>query len=468
MLAGTVATRVERLALLRDAALAKPTAQGWVVLAFQIWLVLLWHTVMVLVTPPLVAAVVVPASKFWYHLGLTSSYTGSVDSWWSSPGELLVGLASSLIAVVLEGVAGWIPFRFVTWRQQLPLELFVRSWWRTCLWGTAVIPVGAVVVSLLPPISVLAGLSQLTLPVYLVFGPAFFARSESRSRRRRLARWRPVCPECGYSLRKLQADRCPECGVAFPTKSRVFRRWAGQRLNWERVQRGNFLFAYLKTVLTIVFWPWGAARGVAIPDRLPRAIRWATVHLVLLALAGVALGSSLYFSHWIQRKVMGTPGWPGGVSGAYEPSTFRVALWAGQSFGAWLVALAALPLLGIGLGYVSPGRHPAASRAIAKWSLYISIVLAGLFVAIYTAQFLNWLWFPRFVGGFKTAWSPAHPSVTLLAIPYGIWWAIGVSVNPYLRARGFRVFLANAVLFVVAWLLLTDVLFPADAFGSLL
>ena len=63
----------------------------------------------------------------------------------------------------------------------------------------------------------------------------------------RVSRWRPVCPDCGYSLRGATSDRCPECGVPYPTTARTYRRWAVRRLPWDRLHRGSLLIAYFKS-----------------------------------------------------------------------------------------------------------------------------------------------------------------------------------------------------------------------------
>lgn len=43
-------------------------------------------------------------------------------------------------------------------------------------------------------------------------------------------RWN-TCPECGYNLRKLKSDRCPECGLAFTSEPQ-----ADQSVERERVE----------------------------------------------------------------------------------------------------------------------------------------------------------------------------------------------------------------------------------------
>jgi len=264
-------TRTEPFASLRDAVLARPTARGWIVPVFQLWLILVSHPAIVFIATWIAHIAGTLSSRFWHSLTLSPTAIAWRPA--RTPGldtnVLLDGLAvaavAAPVAMILEAVSAWIPFRFVARQRRPPLSRFVRSWWRTCLWGYLVIPAGAAIFADAPHNVFFEALPALALCAYAVFGPALLARSERPYLRR--SRWRPVCPECGYSLRRLRGERCPECGVAFPTTSRVFRRWAVRRLIWERLQRGNALFAYIKTVLTIVFWPCRAARGVAVPDR---------------------------------------------------------------------------------------------------------------------------------------------------------------------------------------------------------
>jgi hypothetical protein len=339
--------------------------------------------------------------------------------------------------------------------------MFVRSWWRTCLLAYVCIPAFVFVAAGISIDALESGTGPLIVAC-AIFGPAYFARRE----RRRLPRWRPQCPECGYSLRRLVSPRCPECGVAFPTDSRVFRRWATRRLIWERVHRGGFVFAYIKTVLMILVRPDAAARGLAIPDRFPRAVRWAGVHITLLALVGLALGSDGLFISWVYARIVESP-WSE-LTPDWAPGGGRIAWWASQSLVAWIVGLAVFPLVGVLLAYAAPGRHPAARRAVAKWSLYASILLVPTFVLVNARQIMYWLSSLATVAiGFSTG-ADRTWSLTPCALIYGFWWAAGVAANPYLRRRGPAVFAINFALYITSWIVITRFLYPPGALGDLL
>lgn len=464
------------LARLRAALLAQPGADGAGTILLQLTLIILWHPVVLLLAWAATEHIMVPASKFWHELGLTSSYIRSVDApelslpsgaeQWRA---LLVGLA--LLAIV-EACLVYLPIWVTTRPTQLSLPRFVRLWWRTWLWGTLLIPAGAVLISLLPEPANEAGplglpVYMLVLPFYFLAAPAWLAWRE-KPRRPRLARWRPVCPECGYSLRRAVADRCPECGQPFPTASRVYRRWAWQRLVWDRANRGSLLFAYIKTIFMIVFRPRRAARGLLLPDHYPRAIRWAATHLLLLALLGLALGSDLYFTKVITDPLTGAPDYH--ESG---PAAGVVSVWAAQSAIAWLFVTGGMPLLGIALGVAIPGRHPAAKRGIAKWSLFASLIPLFVFLASYGISVTRDSWL---IAGSGIPWwnalfwdrSAAQKVLVWMPPLYAVWWALGVSANPYLPRRSLGVFAVHAALYIGVWVVLTTVCFNAEGLGDLL
>jgi hypothetical protein len=462
-----LSARSQRFALLRDAALARPTARGWIVGAVQVGLIVLSHGTTVIVSENALATVHEPASQFWYQVGLGFGDTNSFGKPPLSPSALAGVLLGSMIMALVQGVVAWLPFRIPTWRQRLPMALFIRSWWRTCAWGALVVPVGCILVAALPSLPMLTYATWCLLIVYAALGPMFFARLETRQPRRGLPQWRPECPECGYSLRKLRGDRCPECGVAFPTNSRVFRRWAVQRLVWERVHRGNFAVAYLKTALTIIIRPLRAARGTVIQDRSGRAIRWATTHVVLLAIAAVGGGVLL---HWLRLYVNPYAWWM--QRSGQIPTGRALLICSLQSLLAWLVALAVIPLIAVCLSVAVPARHPAATRSMIKWSLYCTVVAALGFAACCAHTVGRWLlleWFvPGLRGNMWLLYTPVFPPIVLMALTYGLWWAIGVSANPYLRRRGLAAFAAYFALYVLAWLALASLLFPPGAIRELL
>lgn len=450
------------LANIAGAFLARPATTGVGVAVLQLLFIVTWHALM-LGVPALVALAELGWFDTWLYHGLPKLDEITIPF-------LDVTLASSFTFLfsaqfaAMEAVVVWGVYRLFVPRRHSTFFGFVRAWWRNCLWGMLAVPFVPVVVEFLPESA--RDWLLCVLPVaYLVVGPGWWARRELGLRFGRL-RWRPECPECGYSLRRLTTDRCPECGVQFPTPAPTYRRWARRRLRWDRRDRGNLVVAYIKTVLAIVCCPCRAARGIIIPNRFPRALRWALVHLALYALLHAALSPDVIQSAAVQAVLSPSmPAWARAEAAQNTPAA-RILLWSAQSFAAWLIALATFPALGSALGALVPGRHPAARRGIIKWSLYGCVLppLAG--VGLTTARWVRvgWRLWPDYNNVsmlLNDVLSHDYvPPLILFATSYGVWWAAGVAGNPYLRRRGLGVFLLNAVSFVVAYYLLAEVVFP--------
>jgi len=474
MTAGTIAPTAARpqplLRALWDALLARPTTRARLAVGVQLVLIPLWHVGLVLTFPWAWYAGMREAQSLRGGPVLqqiessTPGPDGSVSL--DEPGLILALSAGALGA---EGSLAFLLYWIAVGRRRASSASFVRLWWQTCLLGTLALPLASYLDGRLraADMIVAGGLAV----AWLLAGPALLGSEEKR--RHRPCRWRPVCPECGYSLRRAVSDRCPECGEPFPTTSRVYRRWAVRRLPWERRNRGSLLFAYINTVLLIVFCPCRASRGLVTPDHHGRPVRWAVGHLLLAALLGTVAGSELIYPTWFTElfaPVVPRPGtvWENGATHA------RFVLWIAQSFLAWLIVMAPLPALGVALGAAVPGRHPAAKRAIARWSLYGAVLVLPLHVAHCTAKLAVWAsatgstgLMLAFTGISRPFLAPSCPP-TFLAVLYGLWWARGVSATPYLSQRRLPVFAAHAALFICVWLILAKVLFPATELASLL
>jgi hypothetical protein len=277
----------------------------------------------------------------------------------------------------------------------------------------------------------------------------------------RMSRWRPVCPECGYSLRGLTEPRCPECGVDLPSANRSFRRWAVRRIPWDRLQRGSLIMAYLGTLLRILFVPWRSGRDLAVPDRWGRAVRWAMVHLLLCALAAVLLSQQDYYVYWLIDKFHPWPQHPTDF-GSWAPDR-RIGVWATQSLAAWMLTLISFPLVGALISLGVPRRHRAAKLTGIKWSLYATPILVASLAAWY-GYYLIW---PD-----KKYNQLYHPPLPLsqFAWAYGLWWAAGICMNRYDRARwqGLPALILGGLLFAGVWLVLTQLLFPGGILEALL
>lgn len=285
----------------------------------------------------------------------------------------------------------------------------------------------------------------------------------------RLSKWRPVCPECGYSIRGLRGECCPECGTAFPTAIRVFRRWAVRRLPWDRKHRGGFVSAYIRTLLMIVICPWHAGRTLVLPDNWPRTVRWAGAHLLLAIVAGTLLHNNQYFV-WVLKEHI----WPSSFKHPYMwaqgyPRVGSLLMWLGQSLVAWTLLLGTIVSLGVLLSLGVPRRHRLAKSSGVKWSLYGSVLPIIVLAAWYGYYAINR---PVIQMGPPLGFSfkglpPSTPIWPFVAV-FCVWWAGGMACNPYNGIRGLRAFVGYILLYGSAWLVLSQVLFPAGSLRALL
>jgi len=214
-----------------------------------------------------------------------------------------------------------------------------------------------------------------------------FLISRRRRSAMRLSRWPPVCPECGYSLRGLTQPRCPECGVDLPASVRTFRRWAIRRIPWDRLQRGSFIWSYLRTVAVLIVNPVRGARALIVPDRWGRCIRWATAHVGLAAVAAAILGNHRQYLSWARNRIRPPVYRSPQIFNFADVSPEQILAWIGQSFCAWSIVLLLPVLIGCAISYGLPGRHPAAKLGGVKWSLFLTPIfllsLAASFAWVY-------------------------------------------------------------------------------------
>ena len=376
-----------------------------------------------------------------------------------------IGLVALLI--------GYAPFRAVAGRGRLALQRYARCCWRTCLWGSAWLIPAAVAFGALGSFHPVFEAALLAVPVYLLLGPAYFARQELRRRSLRRSRWRPGCPECGYSIHRLVEPRCPECGATLPTTRPTFRRWARRRLLWDRTQRGNPLIAYLLTLLIIVIRPCRAGREIAMPDRYGRALRWALFHIVIAAAIACLLKRDSEIRHilYVLFNPADTP-----LNICWNPHADPLAgvpIWAAQCWLAWAIVLTVIPLIGCGLAYIGLNRHAAARRTMVKWSLYACAVLPFACFALQAIRF--WRDISYMISSGQSAWrsfleafSSTPPPLAPIIAAYALCWASGVANNAYLPHRGAGTFIKYLALYAAFWLLIAYVLYPLGALRCLL
>jgi len=439
-----------------DVVLARPTSGGRGECYAHLLLVVVWHCIVFPGTTALVE----------WCLGYGVSIREPWQSWdevlWEA--RLLIAIFVGVIA--LEGAIGFLVFALVNRRQRPGFRLFLRTWWRACGWGTVVVPSLACMAALSCKSDECEFFALLASLVLLALAPAWLVRTELKIYRR--SRWRPECPDCGYSLRGLREARCPECGGAFPTKSRAYRRWAVRRLPWDRSPRGAALFAYLKSVACIVFRPARAARGLVIPDRWLRCGRWAVAHLLLTALAAALLADGQEHFRWIWNSICPAEfELPPPFIGSGAPID-RMFIWMAQSVLAWFVSLLLVMAIAGAVSFFVPRRRRAAKLGGVKWSLYATALFPLALVAWYSYYFVFPPvdpWEMYLVGPMPTP--PPEVPLWFPVVPYAAWWALGIAANPHNRVRNWTAALFYLSVFFAAWLLVAYALFAPGALEEL-
>lgn len=326
--------------------------------------ILLWHFLAVLAIDRLLP-VGLPPSVVQVLRDLHSSNWLSASS----------GLFANLAVVCAAGI--FFALSYVIWRIECarrtiaaPADWFIYCTAWSCALGTIFLP------PLLALIRDAGFAGRLEWPMFLtfaLFAPAALAPLLLRAR----SRWRPVCPECGYSLSRTRAARCSECGEPFPTDRRRYRRWAIQRLPWDRRHRW-LPTAYASTLLAILFRPWHSAPRLAHPDRSGRAVRWILGHAAL-ALALVLLlplireGIVPMFAP--ARRAVQIEDFVTLADRSDEVLLYHRVLWHGQWTAAWLLTVVGFPVaLCSWLAFAWPGISTAARVGLVKWTLYSAVV----------------------------------------------------------------------------------------------
>lgn len=113
------------------------------------------------------------------------------------------------------------------------------------------------------------------------------------------------CPDCGYWLRGLQSDRCPECGTPVDAM-----RGRESQIPWVHRGRVGTLRAYVRTMwfvrIRTAYVGTEAAREVSYADA--QRFRWVTVLIVMASLLAV-ITADLATSAAHRRFVFDTVGW---------------------------------------------------------------------------------------------------------------------------------------------------------------
>jgi hypothetical protein len=175
------------------------------------------------------------------------------------------------------------------------------------------------------------------------------------------------CPECGYDLRAIASDRCPECGLAIDRAAMVV-----SRLPWAHRRKVGRVRAYWRTNLMALFRPRKIAEEMARPVSFADSQSFRHVTVMLGWLPMVAWAISLIVMNM-------------------DDLTARVH--QGSRLGWWLEGIAAVAGLfslwlflfmgsGVGSYFFHPRRMPVVlqNRAVA--------------LSYYACAPFAWLWLP--------------------------------------------------------------------------
>ncbi len=124
------------------------------------------------------------------------------------------------------------------------------------------------------------------------------------------------CPACGYDLRGIDSDRCPECGMAVERGTRRV-----SRIPWvHRQQLGSWL-AYRRTVSMVMLHPARFAAEVAAPVSFDDARRFAR-RTALVAWTSLAAGTLWLWLATMRLPVVPAPTDPAGTRWRWSSTIF--------------------------------------------------------------------------------------------------------------------------------------------------
>ena len=237
---------------------------------------------------------------------------------------------------------------------------------------------------------------------------------------------------------------------------------------WDQANRSNLLVSYLKTLLAIFLSPWKAGAALALPDNWARTLRWACAHLLVVILAGALLNNYQYFLHVFKDHISPSAfKHPYLWSNEYAP-VGRLLIWLGESLIAWICVLGTLASIGILLSVGLPGRHRVAKLGGVKWSLYVLPIVIVALTAWYGHYTLGRPLIQMTLPKFTYRGLPPPIPMWLIVSTYGLWWAAGMASHPCNRKRGLQTMGAYGLLYAVAWITVTQLLFPAGSLRALL
>jgi hypothetical protein len=190
----------------------------------------------------------------------------------------------------------------------------------------------------------------------------------------------PICPRCGYDLRSIASDRCPECGLIIDRTA-----MSVSRIPWTHRRSIGRWRAYWRTNLLAIFRPRKLADEIARPVSLSDSqsfrhvtvfIAWATVLLSFIVLVVVDRKSAFeglresgsHLGWWLETTSV---------------AAGLLACWA-----------ALLMISGAGSYFFHPRDLPTVVQN------------RGIALSYYTCAPLAWLWLPALCCGIAGAISP--------------------------------------------------------------
>jgi hypothetical protein len=93
-----------------------------------------------------------------------------------------------------------------------------------------------------------------------------------------------ICPACGYDLRGIDSEHCPECGLSIDRSPT-----AAASNPWTHRKRNGRITAYVRTVVVVIMRPERIARDIERPVSLRDALLFRLITAVLMFLALVPL-----------------------------------------------------------------------------------------------------------------------------------------------------------------------------------
>jgi hypothetical protein len=184
------------------------------------------------------------------------------------------------------------------------------------------------------------------------------------------------CVDCGYNLRGLSADRCPECGQSIDTAAA----WA---IPWESRRRIGYVRSFWRTLIAATFGVKRLARAVSQPVDANAAMRFRILVAILMALPPSVL-------LWIVINVAGGVGFlnvwnPNMLVSPRVPAWETAILWsAGATLRAVLPAglFIAILIASGAVGYWTRARDISLQQRIraAAVSGYLFAPLSMIFI----------------------------------------------------------------------------------------